>query len=1183
MEKPSMTTRFSRLLALALLGLGSACAAQAQVVISQVYGGGGNSGATWKSDFIELHNTGTSAVDLSSYSVQYASAAGTSWQVTRLAGNIGPGRYFLIKQADGSGGTADLPTPDVTGTLALSGTAGKVALSASQTALSGACPTGMADLVGFGATASCYEGSAPTAAPSNTLAVLRAGAGCTDTNNNAADFSTGTPIPRNSATAASTCGASGVPLLSIAAASGDEGAGPLSFTISLTQPAPAGGITVNWTTADGSANAGSDYVATSGTATLAEGQTSTTVTVALVDDSLTESDETFTVTLSDLVGEALLGTAKATGTIVNDDISLTAIHDIQGPGIASPVKGSLVFTTGIVTAIKGAGFWLQAPDAEVDANPATSEGVYVYTGSTPPAAVAVGNRVRVSGTVQEYVPSTDPYQRPLTELSGGVTVALLASGQALPAAIPLDASMLTASGGLDQLERFEGMRVTVPSLRVVAPTGGFTNEPSATGTTDGQFYAVIGDTARPFREAGVEAPTPVTGQIPQWDGNPEVLTIDSDTLGGSSTALDLSTGAVITGMTGPLDYSYRHYVIVRDPTVAIGTTTGMAPTPARAANGNEFTVAGYNMERFFDTTADGNGAPTLTAAALATRLSKASVAIRDYLNLPDILAVVEMENLATLQQVANKVNADAVAEGLADPQYAPYLQEGNDVGGIDVGFLVKTASVGASVARVEVAGVTQYGKDTVWTEPSGSTSLLNDRPPLALDAIVRWADGRSFPITVIAVHQRSLNGADTLDAAGDRVRAKRQAQAVFLANLIQGMQVENPERRITVLGDFNAYAFNDGYADAMNTVVGTPTPDAQTLVTGDGADLVNPDLTNLGELLPAGQNYSYTYDGSAQTLDHVLVNDALVLATTGFGMDHARINADFPEVARNDATSPARLSDHDPVVAYFELAPKADLAISASADTGSVTVGQVLGYIATVRNHGPELAQAPGVGFSLAGELPDMAVTAPAGWSCDTAQVADGMTSVACNSTTLDNAGTASFGIRATSIAAQSGGTATLAAAATSQTFDPDASNNQAVSSINVTVPATADIAASIDGPTSIRAYQLLTRYVVTVTNAGQPATRPVLVISGNTMNILSLINPPSGWSCSRQGSLLNMQFRCTSSKALANGAKASFPVWISTGSARRGSTVTVMGTVSTSATEANTSNNSTRFSTSVK
>ncbi|HSX65868.1 MAG TPA: lamin tail domain-containing protein, partial [Pseudoxanthomonas sp.] len=99
--------------------------ALAQVVISQVYGGGGNSGATWRSDFVELHNNGTSAVNLDGWSLQYASAAGSSWQVTALSGSIGPGGYYLVKQADGAGGSVNLPTPDATGTTAMSGTAGK--------------------------------------------------------------------------------------------------------------------------------------------------------------------------------------------------------------------------------------------------------------------------------------------------------------------------------------------------------------------------------------------------------------------------------------------------------------------------------------------------------------------------------------------------------------------------------------------------------------------------------------------------------------------------------------------------------------------------------------------------------------------------------------------------------------------------------------------------------------------------------------------------------------------------------------------------------------------------------------------------------------------------------------------------------------------------------------------------
>lgn len=148
-----------------LCALGIAGHTNTQVVISQVYRGGGNSGATLRSDFIELHNIGSTTVSLDGWSVQYASAAGSSWQVTPLTGSVPAGSYYLIKQADGRGGSVALPTPDATGTLAMSGTAGKVALSNSASALSGTCPTGNADLVGYGSTASCAEGKAPTPAP----------------------------------------------------------------------------------------------------------------------------------------------------------------------------------------------------------------------------------------------------------------------------------------------------------------------------------------------------------------------------------------------------------------------------------------------------------------------------------------------------------------------------------------------------------------------------------------------------------------------------------------------------------------------------------------------------------------------------------------------------------------------------------------------------------------------------------------------------------------------------------------------------------------------------------------------------------------------------------------------------------------------------------------------------------
>src|SRR2546428_6413357 len=131
----------------------------AQVVISQVYGGGGNSGSTFKNDFIELFNSGPAPVDMTGWSVQYGAATGATWQVTNLSGMIQPGQYYLVQEAQGAGGTTNLPTPDATGNIAMSATAGKVALVNTITALTGACPigAGVQDFVGFGTTPNCSE------------------------------------------------------------------------------------------------------------------------------------------------------------------------------------------------------------------------------------------------------------------------------------------------------------------------------------------------------------------------------------------------------------------------------------------------------------------------------------------------------------------------------------------------------------------------------------------------------------------------------------------------------------------------------------------------------------------------------------------------------------------------------------------------------------------------------------------------------------------------------------------------------------------------------------------------------------------------------------------------------------------------------------------------------------------
>jgi hypothetical protein len=207
------------------------------LVISQVYGGGGNASTVYKNDFIEIFNPTATAVSVTGWSVQYASATGSSWSVTNLSGTVQPGHYYLIQEAAGGGGTTNLPTPDATGTISMSLSSAKVALVRNQTALT--CSTGcvpnanIADFVGYGSSANSFEGSGPTATLTNTTSASRAASGCTDTDNNGADFTAGAVAPRNSATTAHSCGGSGT---GGATGSGGSGAGGTGGTITLPSP-----------------------------------------------------------------------------------------------------------------------------------------------------------------------------------------------------------------------------------------------------------------------------------------------------------------------------------------------------------------------------------------------------------------------------------------------------------------------------------------------------------------------------------------------------------------------------------------------------------------------------------------------------------------------------------------------------------------------------------------------------------------------------------------------------------------------------------------------------------------------------------------------------------------------------------------------------------------------------------
>jgi len=916
------------------------------VVISQVYGGGGNAGATFRNDFIELLNRGTSPVSLNGWSVQYNSSAGTgNFQVTNLTNvTLAPGQYYLVQEGQGAGGTTPLPAPDATGTIAMSATAGKVALVNTTVALSApGCPFGssVVDFVGYGTGTNCFEGAGPTATLSNSNAAFRTANGCTDTDSNPADFivgaafSVGVANPRNTASPFVNC-ASTPPSITSAAADPTlaQQGGSVTFTV-VVKP----GINP----ADASISVTGDFSSIGGTGAF-----------ALTGASADTGEQTFTATVG--VGSNVKPGAKnipinatdgrgrqaaATVSMAVRSSRLTFIHDIQGTSAFSAFDGVLLTTRGVVTGRRSNGFFIQDEESNYDADPNTSEGVFVFTSSAPPAAAAVGNAVIVIGTVNEFIPSADPFSPPTTEITSPF-VAVDPVGGMMPAPVALTSADLNAAGPVDQLERLEGMRVSVTSLAVVAPTGGSVNEANATSTTSGVFYGVLPTVTRPFREPGIEvfeaAGTPLT--ISRFDANPERLRVDSDAIGHA--AINVLPGAIVENIVGPLDYSFRSYTVDLEP-AAPTTVSPLVPvaTPVRVAGPDEFTVASSNIERFFDTADDpGVRDVVLTDTAFNNRLNKLSLQIRQVMRSPDIIGFEEVDNLPTLQTIAARINADTMASGAPDPAYAAYLETGNDIGGIDSGFLVKAS-------RVDVLDVTQWGKDTTYVNPANNAhELLNDRPPLVLHAVVhKTAGDGGTPLTVIVNHMRSLSGVnDAVDGA--RVRVKRRAQAEYLANLIQMFQSTNPKERIVSVGDYNAFQFNDGYVDSIGTIKGTPAPADQVMLPSD--DLVNPDLVDLVDTAPADQRYSFIFDGNAQELDHVLVTQNLVPLSNG--LSYGRNNADFPEVLRNDPGTPLRVSDHDPLVAYFSFPQQTATQVSANPPTS--TFGESIAFTATVTSSG---------------------------------------------------------------------------------------------------------------------------------------------------------------------------------------------------------------------------------------
>lgn len=914
--------------AIVLLALaGGAAPAFGQVVISQIYGGGGNSGATYTNDFVELFNRGSTPVSLAGWSVQYASTAGTTWQTTPITGSIPPGGYYLVQQSAGTGGTTPLPTPDATGTIPMSATAGKVALVSSTAALTGACPTGGAivDFVGFGPATNCAEAAPTTANLSNTTAAFRAANGCTDSNNNAADFSVAGPAPRNGASPAAPCGVptnqpiatSCGPLGAVAGVGASRTIGAsdpdgrvVSATISsggiagiglfAVTPAPgAGGALAATLTADASVPIGSYPIV-----------------IAFANDDVVPQTATCGVTVT---------VTAASGSV--------RIRDIQGRAHISPLNGQAVSSVpGIVTARANNGFWFQDPSP--DADPATSEGIFVFTSSAP--TVAVGDAVVVSGTVSEFRPGGNTTGNLTTTEIVTPTVVVLSSGNPLPAPVVIGAggrippgkvidddatgnvetsgSFDPATDGIDFYESLEGMRVQINTAVAVGPTNSF-----------GEI-AVVGDgganaSRRSARGGIVIAPD---------DFNPERIILD-DTLAPMPQVKVGDSAAVVIGV---LDYSFGNFKLLPSVSPAF-TSGGLAPESTVAQGPNQLAIAAFNVENLDPS----DGAPKF--AALAQQIVQ-------NLRSPDIIALTEVQdnNGATNDAVVDAsvtlntlINAIVAAGG---PSYL-YRQidpvddtNGGEPGGnIRVAFLFNPARVafvdrpGGGPTIANAVDVGAFGPQLRFSpgllDPTNA-AFNTSRKPLAGEFLFK-----GHRLFLIGNHFNSKGGDQPLFGRAQpperSSEVQRGAQAAIVAGFVQSLLATDPAAKVVVLGDLNDFEFSPALATLK--AVG---------------------LVDLVESLPPEERYTYVFDGNSQVLDHILVSSALATGAAP-EYDIVHINAEFTD----------RTSDHDPEVVRLALPTPEVTAQVSTAQSGLVfnrATQRFTGTI-TVTNNGPRALVGP--------------------------------------------------------------------------------------------------------------------------------------------------------------------------------------------------------------------------------
>ena len=568
----------------------------------------------------------------------------------------------------------------------------------------------------------------------------------------------------------------------------------------------------------------------------------------------------------------------------NDD--LTPIYDIQGAALVSPLNGSQVTTTGVVTAVDSNGFYLQDPTG--DNNTATSDGIFVFTSSAP--GVNVGDELEVAGTVSEFTPGGTSTGNLSTTQISNANITILSTGNDLPDAViigdsgrvpPTESidddpnSYNPDADGIDFFESLEGMLVTAEDTVAVGGTTRF-----------GEIFTVVngGNNATGISDRN-------TLNISLDDFNPEKVQIDADSdILPDFDFPDVNAGDSLGDVTGVVTYSFGNFEI--NPTQAFSVTEAglLAETTNIQSGDDELTVATYNVLNLDPNDSDGD------EDVADGRYDAIAGDIVNNLDSPDIIGLQEIQdNSGSVDD--GTVDADANLQQLIDTVAA---NGGPQYEFIDNTFITNNASGGQPGGNIRTAflydpnrvDLVEGSVETIGNQNSGS-AFEGARLPLVADFEFNGQE-----VTIVNNHFSSKGGSSPIfgvDQPFEDLQEnpdvngsldERQAQAQAVDGYVDNLLGTDPDANVVVLGDLNEFEF----ISPVDEILGSS-------------------LTNLIDTIPEDERYSFIFQGNSQELDHILVSDSLL---DGAEVDIVHVNSEFAE-------TDSRASDHDPILASFNL------------------------------------------------------------------------------------------------------------------------------------------------------------------------------------------------------------------------------------------------------------------------